>query len=94
MFSASSGLSPRRALQTRQMRFGWRLSNLMRCCSQKPNSRSRTETSGGPSSRLIRTAVPATTRLKGQTKGSGQLPSFAHAVTGPFTKIDPRVIET
>jgi hypothetical protein len=47
-----------------------RLTSLICCSSQKPSSRRRCETSGGVESCLIRTAVPATTRLKGQRKGS------------------------
>jgi hypothetical protein len=47
-----------------------RLTSLICCSSQNPSSRSRCEISGGVESCLMRTAVPATTRLNGQRKGS------------------------
>src|SRR4030095_5454832 len=59
MASASSGLIPRRALQTWQMKWAWRRTSLICCSSQKPSSRSRLVISGEVASCLIRTEVPA-----------------------------------
>ena len=84
---------PRRALQTRQIRLGWRLKSLICCSSQKPISRSRLVISGGASRRLMRTAAPATTRLSGQIEGS-QWPSCAWHGSGRFTCAQIIVIET
>src|SRR2546423_12813246 len=70
MASASWLLMPRRALHTWQMRLLCRLRSLICCSSQKPISRRRWEISGEAESCLMRTAVPATTRLNGQRNGS------------------------
>lgn len=66
MFLANSSLMPRRELQTRQIKLEWRLRSRMRCCSQKPNSRRRSEVSGVVVSCLMQTTTPTCTRLSGQ----------------------------
>src|SRR3954471_20765191 len=68
------------------MRLLWRLRSLICCSSQKPISRRRWETSGEAESCLMRTAVPAMTRLNGQRNGSfGQPFSPKQLDIKPFT---------
>src|SRR5690348_13771466 len=53
------------ALQTRQMKFAWLVSNRMICSSPRPISRRRFWVSGAAQSCLMRTAMPALTLLRG-----------------------------
>src|ERR1051325_3129615 len=78
------------------MRFVWRLTSFICCSSQKPISRRRCETSGGAEICLMRTALPATTRLSGQRNGSRVQPlSPKQLDMKPFTfDLNIMVIET
>ncbi len=66
MDSASFSLIPSRELQTWQIKWPLRLINLMRCSSQKPISRSRSDISADATSSVMETVVPARMWLKGQ----------------------------
>src|SRR3954466_69614 len=69
MSCARSELRAIRALQTRQMRLLWLTKSLSTCCSQNPISRKRFETSSGADNSLMRTSIPARTRLSGHVDG-------------------------
>jgi len=86
--SANSSLIPSRALQTWQMRFEFRASNLICCSSQMPSSRNRAVTSGAAESCLMQTTVPASTRLNGQTPEPTHCPSkTTYCFRGFFTVV-------